>query len=139
VKFLLDTNIVSEHRKRARADANVAAWFATVKGEDLYLSVLAVGELHKGLERLRAHDIMQANALARWIESLHAIFANRVVEIDLAIAEEWGRMNAVRPLPAVDGLMAASAKVRDMTFVTRDEIVVTDLGVRLLNPFKPAA
>jgi len=139
VSFLLDTNVISEHRKRDRADSNVAAWFATVRGNDLYLSVLAVGELRKGLERLRTRDVAQAYALAEWIEGLHSMFANRVIGIDLATAEEWGRMNAVRSLPAVDSLMAASAKVHGMTFVTRDDIAVAEFGVRLLNPFRPAA
>lgn len=138
MKYLLDTNVISELRKRERPNPNVSAWSAAVAGNDLYLSVLAVGELRKGLERLRAKDVAQAYALAHWIEGLHTTFENRLIGIDLRVAEEWGRMNAVRPLPAVDSLMAASAKVHDMTFVTRDEIAVSDFGVRVLNPFKTA-
>jgi toxin FitB len=118
VRFLLDTNVISEHRKHERANLNVAAWFATVRDEDLYVSVLAIGELRKSFECLRVRDIAQAYALAGWIEGLHAIFADRVIGIDLATAEEWGRMNAIRSLPAGDSLMAASAKVHDMVFVT---------------------
>lgn len=139
MRFLLDSNVISEHRKRERADRNVAAWFASVSGEDLFISVLVVGELRKGLELMRMRDAAQANGLARWIGDLHVLFANRVIDIDLATAEEWGRMSAVRPLPAIDGLMAASAKVHDMTFATRDKVDFSDFGVRILNPFNPVA
>ena len=135
MKYLLDTNVISEHRKRERADPAVSAWFNTVAGKDLYLSVLAVGELCKGVERLRKQDPAQALALSRWIEGLHTMFASRLVEVDLRTAEEWGRMNAARSLPAVDSLMAASAKVHDMVFVTRDEFRIAEFGIRLLNPF----
>ena len=137
MKYLLDTNVISEIRKRERADAHVIAWVSSVTGTDLYLSVLVVGELRKGLERLRLRDIGQAYALTQWIEGLHTTFANRIVDIDLPTAEEWGRMNSVRSLPAIDSLMAASAKIHDMVFVTRDEIGVAEFGVRVLNPFNP--
>jgi predicted nucleic acid-binding protein len=139
VKYLLDTNVISEFRKGPRCHPQVSAWFASVPGDDLYLSVLALGELHKGLESISARDPSQAGALARWIEGLHTTFASRLIDVDMAIAQEWGRMNAVRPLPAVDSLMAASAKIRRMTFVTRDAAAVSDLGAVILDPFDPGA
>jgi toxin FitB len=137
LKYLLDTNVVSEFRKGSRRNEHVNTWLKTVVGDDLFVSVLALGELRKGLEQIRGRDKVQAAALAEWIDGLHKIFSSRVVGIDMAIAEEWGRMCAIRPLPAVDSLMAATAKVQGMTFVTRDMFDTRNLGVRVLNPFEP--
>lgn len=81
MKYLLDTNIVSELRKRDRGDPNAIAWWGTVAGTDLYLSVLAVGELRKGVERARLRDVTQAYALSQWIDGLYTTFSDRIVGI----------------------------------------------------------
>jgi toxin FitB len=138
VAFLLDTNIVSEVRK-PRPDARVTAWLASVEGDDLFLSVLVVGEIGQGIERLRRRDPRRAAAYAAWLVELRTAYADRIVPVDLAAADEWGRLNSVTRLPVVDGLLAATAKVRGWTLVTRNTRDVAGTGVRLLDPFAPPA
>jgi|SRR5215469_991793 len=135
MSYLLDTNIVSELRK-PEPDVTLLAWYETVRPLDLYLSVITIGEIRRGVERLRRRDSLQAARLEGWLTGLHVTYRSRIVEIDATIAETWGRIN-VDPLPAVDGLLAASAIVRDWTLVTRDVRAVKRCGVRLLNPFEP--
>jgi toxin FitB len=135
VSFVLDTNVVSEARKGSRADTGVMGWLSSVAAEDLYLSVLVVGEIRQGIEGLRRRDSVQADHLEVWLSGLRRHYADRILSIDLEIAEEWGRMNVPDPISSRDGLMAATAKVRNMTFVTRNTSDVAMTGVRLLNPF----
>lgn len=135
--YLLDTNVISEIRKRDRCDGNVAAWWASVSSDDLFLSPLVIGEIRKGVELLRARDPNQADALDRWLAEITAAFAERLVSIDQAIADEWGRMSALRPVPVIDGLLAATAKTNGLTLVTRNEADVAGLGAQVLNPFEP--
>jgi len=135
LSFVLDTNIVSEARKGSRADAGVMRWLSSVAAEDLYLSVLVICEIRQGIEGLRGRDPVQADHLEAWLSDLRRRYADRLLPIDLEIAEEWGRMNAPDPISSRDGLMAATAKVRNMTFVTRNTSDVARTGVRLLNPF----
>jgi predicted nucleic acid-binding protein len=136
VNYLLDTNVVSEIRKGHRCHANVARWYESVAGGDLFLSVLVVGELRKGIERIRAKDAAHAKALEKWLAGLGDQFRERVLPIDLIVADEWGRMNAIRSLPVMDGLLAATAKVHSMILVTRNTPDVAGLNVTLLNPFE---
>lgn len=136
MSYLLDTNVVSELRKRD-PDPHVLGWYETVASTDLFLSVLTIGEIRLGIERLRRRDHSQANLLEQWLRRLHAAYRDHVIDVDADIAEEWGRLNTPDPLPVIDGLLAASAKIRGWTLVTRN---VTDLrrsGVSLLNPFEP--
>jgi toxin FitB len=134
VAFLLDTNVISEARKRA-PDSNVRAWLASVPEHDLFLSVLVVGEVRQGIERLRRRDQVQAEPYEAWLSALRNGFADRLVPVTADVCEEWGRLNVPDPLPVVDGLMAATAKLRNWTFVTRDVADLAHTGVRLLNPF----
>ena len=135
MSFILDTNIVSEARKGSRADTGVMSWLSSVAAEELYLSVLVVGEIRQGIEGLRRRDSVQADHLEVWLSGLRRSYGDRILPIDLEIAEEWGRMNAPDPISSRDGLMAATAKVKNMTFVTRNTSDVARTGVRLLNPF----
>ena len=139
MSYLLDTNIVSEARKGERADPGVVAWLSSIRERELYISVLVVGEIRQGIERLRRHDPAQAEAFNAWLQRLLRDYADRVVPVNAEIAEEWGRMNVPDPLPAVDALMAATAKARGMTFVTRNMADVAGTGVRLLSPFASSA
>jgi predicted nucleic acid-binding protein len=132
--FLLDTNVVSEIRKR-EPDAGVTQWLAAVDGDELFLSVLVVGELQQGIERLAARDPSQARALTSWLDGLRSGFADRIVPVTLDVALTWGRLNAQRPLPVVDGLLAATAITHGWTLVTRDDRAVAGTGVALVNPF----
>ena len=139
MSFVLDTNVVSEARKGSRADAGVMRWLSSVAADELYVSLLVIGEIRQGIEGLRGRDSIQADHLEVWLSELRRRYADRILPIDLEIAEEWGRMNAPDPISSRDGLMAATAKVRNMTFVTRNTADVARTGVRLLNPFDSSA
>jgi predicted nucleic acid-binding protein len=134
--FLLDTNVVSELRKGARANEHVLAWLAPIDGADLFFSVLVVGELRQGVERLRLRDASQAERLDRWLRKLVDDYAARLLPVDERVAELWGRLNVPDPISAVDGLLAATAIVHDLTLVTRNVRHVERTGVRFLNPFE---
>ena len=136
MNFILDTNIISEARKGLRADAGVRRWLDSVRTENLHLSVLVVGEVRQGIEGLRRRDPVQAGHLETWLSELRWRYAERILPVDQEIAEEWGRMNAPDPFSTRDSLMAATAKVRGMTFVTRNTRDVARTGARLLNPFE---
>ncbi len=107
--------------------------------EELYLSVIVLGEVRRGVERLRGRDPKQATILERWLIELYGGFANRIIPVDGEIAEEWGRLGAAAPIPQEDGLMAATAKVRGLVLVTRNVFHVDRPGVRVLNPWEPPA
>jgi predicted nucleic acid-binding protein len=135
VSFLIDTNIISEVRKGARCNSRVAAWYNTIADDSLYLSVLVLGEIRKGVELTRSKDSAKAKALESWLADVTAAFADRVLLIDKEVSDEWGRMSAVRPIPVIDGLLAATAKIHGLTLVTRNSANVAGLGADLLNPF----
>jgi len=137
VSYLLDSNIVSELRKRERADAGVRQWLAGVDDAELFLSVLTVGELRRGIESIHRRDRARALALNRWFHALVTEYEERILLVDQKVAEEWGRMNAVATLPAIDSLLAATAHVHGLTLVTRNTKDVTRTGVPYLNPFTP--
>jgi predicted nucleic acid-binding protein len=133
--FLLDTNVVSELRKKERCAPKVSAWAATVPRNQDFLSVLVVGELVRGAMLKRRKDPQVADALARWIARLTHLYAERILPITLEIAQEWGRLSALRPIPPEDGLLAATALVHRLTLVTRNVKNVNGLEVSLLNPW----
>jgi predicted nucleic acid-binding protein len=135
--LLLDTNIVSELRKAGRANANVVAWYASVPDRSLWLSVLVLGEIRRGIEALRRRDRRAALALDRWVVRLEREHGGRILSVDLAVAAEWGRLDAAFGLPPIDGLLAATARVHDLTLVTRNVRDVARTGIRCLNPFDP--
>lgn len=135
MKFLLDTNVVSELRKGPRADRKVAAWFAGLDSDELFLSVLVIGEIRRGIEGIRQRDPKVAQALDRWLAGLAAGFEDRILPVDRRVAEEWGRMNVPDPLPVLDALMAATAKVHGLVLATRNVKDVASRGVTTVNPF----
>jgi toxin FitB len=137
--YLLDTNVVSELRKRD-PDPHVLAWYATVTSAELFLSVLTIGEIRLGIQRLRRKDEPQADLLEQWLQGLGVAYRDHLADVDADVAEEWGRLNVPDPLPVIDGLLAASAKVRGWTLVTRNVADLQRSGVALLNPFeRPSA
>jgi toxin FitB len=136
VNYLLDTNIISEVRKGPRCNYKVAAWYDSIDDAEIYLSVLVLGEIRKGLERARRSNPAQVRALENWLAAIGTSFAERILPIDQAIADEWGRMSAKRPVSTIDALLAATAKVNDMMLVTRNTVDVADLGAKVLNPFE---
>jgi toxin FitB len=135
VSFLLDTNVLSELRKGRRCDLSVRNWAKTAEAE-LHTSVVALGELKRGVERVRRKDPQFAAELERWLTRLIAAMGPRILPVDRAIALEWGRISAPRSVPPIDGLLAATALVRGMTLVTRNVKDFADLGVSYLNPFE---
>jgi predicted nucleic acid-binding protein len=137
VNYLIDTNIISEVRKGDRCNANVAEWYASIDDGDIYLSVLVLGEIRKGIERARPTAPARARALETWLNTVREAFADRILAVDLSVADEWGRMSARRSVPTVDALLAATARVHRMTFATRNSSDVADLGAEVMNPFEP--
>jgi toxin FitB len=135
LSYLLDTNVISELRKGERADPNVTAWFADLADEEIFLSVLTIGEIRRGVESVRRRDPDSAAALDSWLARLSEAHRDRILPVDRAIAEEWGRMNVPDPLPVVDGLLAATARVLGLTLVTRNVADVKCTNVELLDPF----
>ncbi len=134
--FLIDTNIISEVRKGDQCDPAVAAWWNGVAEDDLWLSPLVLGEIRKGVELARRRDPQRAEALEAWLADVMSGFGDRILPVDADVAEQWGRMNAVRPVPVVDGLLAATAKANGLTLVTRNVADVAGLDVDALNPFE---
>jgi len=139
MNYLLDTNIISEVRKGQQCNPNVANWYDSIDDTDIYLSVLVLGEIRKGIERARRTDSVQARALEKWLSEVATNYATHVLPVDAAVADAWGRMSAQRPLPTIDALLAATAKVHGMTLATRNVADVADLGAKLHNPFEPRA
>ena len=136
MSWLIDTNIISEVRKGDRCDPNVSAWYASVADEDLFLSTLVLGEIRKGVERARPRDPEKAVALERWLGQVEAAFGDRVLGVNNAIADRWGRMSALRPLAVIDGLLAATAAVNGLTLATRNDRDVAGVGAAVFNPFR---
>ncbi len=135
MSYLIDTNVLSELRKGARCDPNVSRWFASVDPEEVFLSVLAVGEIRNGIERIRRRDDRSARVLDTWLRKLIAEHSDRILPIDEAIAQEWGRLSVPDRIPVVDGLMAATARVHSLTLATRNLKDVARTGVPCINPF----
>lgn len=136
MSFLLDTNVVSEPRKPT-PHSDVISWYRRVASRDLFISALVVGEVQRGIEHRRRRDAEQALALQTWWDSTLSDFGDRVLPVTGAIAAVWARLTVPDPLPIIDGLMAATALVHGMTFVTRNPADVERTGVELLNPFAP--
>ena len=133
--YLIDTNVWSELQKRERTHLGVQHWYVGVDQEELYLSVLVVGEVRRGIERLRRRDSPQAERLEQRLGQLQAAMKGRILPVSLSIAERWGRINVPDPLPVIDGLLAATALEHDLILVTRNVADVERSGVRLFNPF----
>jgi predicted nucleic acid-binding protein len=135
--WLVDTNVVSEIHKGSRCHPLVAAWWASVEESALHLSALTLGEIRKGIETVRPRDPTKAQILARWLAEVETAFGARVLPVDSPVTDRWGQMMAVRSVPAVDCLLAATAAVHGLVLVTRNDAHVAGLGVDVLNPFAP--
>ena len=132
MKFLLDTSIISEIRKRDRAHPNVVRWVARTPVEEIATSVLVLAEIRHGIELKRRSDPEQAKSLDRWFSQVRTRLGDRVLSIDEPVAEAWALPN---PSPLIDGLLAATAKVHGLTLVTRNVVDIATAGVSLLDPF----
>ena len=133
--YLLDTNILSETRKR-QAATGVTDWIAATPPELLHVSVLTLGEIEHGIVRIRGRgDHEQAVGLERWLREVELGFADRILPITLPVASAWGRQQHSQPLPVIDGLIAATAKVNGLTVVTRNAKDFERSGVQVVSPF----
>ncbi|HLH24574.1 MAG TPA: type II toxin-antitoxin system VapC family toxin [Chloroflexota bacterium] len=138
MSFLLDTNVISEAR-RPQGNTGVKAWLASIPADGLHVSVLVVGEIRRGIERLRRRDPAQAAIYEAWLATLRRDYSDRILPVTVEIAEQWGRLSVPNPVATADGLMAATAIVHDLTLVTRNTDHFARTGVLLLNPFEPGA
>lgn len=133
--YLLDTNVLSETRRK-KADPGVISFLKSVEHSSLYLSVLTIGELRKGVIAKRREDADGAARLSNWIDGLELSFADHILAIDAAIAKLWGEWSGERPRPVIDTLLAATALVHEFTLVTRNIRDIADLPVKTLNPWQ---
>jgi predicted nucleic acid-binding protein len=135
VTYLLDTNVLSETRKR-QPSPGVTEWISVTPPDRLHVSVLTLGEIEQGIARIRGRgDQRQASVVERWLRDVEAGFADRVLPVTLPIAAAWGRQQYRQSLPVIDALIAATARVHGMTVVTRNVKDFGLAGVEVLNPF----
>ena len=135
MSYLIDTNVLSELRRK-QPHPGVSAWFAQRPASSLYLSVLTLGELRKGIDGVT--DEARKLALCDWLHNeLSVFFLGRVLSIDEQVADRWGQLVAAagRPLPAIDSLLAATALVHGLTVVTRNAKDFEGLGLAVINPW----
>jgi predicted nucleic acid-binding protein len=134
-QYLLDTNILSETRKK-QADERVISFLSAAEPSTLYISVLTLGELRKGVALKKRSDKDAAKKIAAWVDGLEFSFGDRILGIDAATASLWGELSAQRSRPVIDTLLAATAVVHELTLVTRNTGDVQDIDLKLLNPWK---
>src|SRR5690348_3376720 len=133
--YLLDTNVLSETRKR-QPTVGVAEWIAATPSDRMHISVLTLGEIERGIARNRSRgDQDQVAALERWLQVLQAGFEDRILPVSLPVATAWGRQPQKQPLPPIDALIAATAQVHGLTVVTRNVQAYEQAGIPVLNPF----
>ena len=135
MSYLLDTNVVSELIRR-RPEPRVETWLETQAAIELNLSVLVLGELRRGVERLRGRDPLQARRLEQWLTAVSGQFGGRILTVSADVADAWGRLSARTTLPVVDALLAATAAVHGLTVVTRDTGPFEIAGVPVVNPWE---
>lgn len=134
IRFLLDTNVISEVRK-IRPHGGVIAWLETLGAEQIFISAVTMGELQTGVELTRRRDFGKAQELESWLLSVEMSFA--VVPMDSACFREWSRIMAGKPEGLrEEAMIAATARVKGFTVATRDEKDFRHLGVEIVNPFK---
>ena len=131
--FLIDTDVVSALRKRRR-HPEIARWVEAQRSADLYLSVVTVGEIERGIERQQRRDPVHAHALAAWLDRLIALYGDRILAVDLSAARRWGRLSHLIGHEGADLLIAATALEHGLTVVTRNVRHFEPTGVPVLDP-----
>jgi toxin FitB len=132
--FLVDTNILSE-LVRPAPDPKVTSWFTSQPDEKLWLSVVTLGEIRRGATLAHQRSAANGQRLENWLTTLRTDFAERLIQVDEAIALRWGVMTAHRPANVIDALLAATAAERGLTVATRNVKDFAQFGVPILNPF----
>ena len=136
--YLIDTHVISEARKTSRANPGVIAFFNRVAsaGDPVYLSVITIGELRRGVELIRRRgDAEQAGLLEDWLSTVLDQYADKVLTFDVDAAQVWGRLRVPNPQHALDKQIAATALVHDLTVVTRNAADFAGTGVKVMDPF----
>lgn len=136
--YLVDTNVISEARKKSKANPGVRAFFKQAIEDEtrIFISVVTVGELRRGVESIRYRgDVRQANQLEKWLENLLAEYQDHIFDINQDIAQVWGRFRVPHPENALDKQIAATALIYELTVVTRNHKDFVKTGVHVLNPF----
>jgi len=136
--YLVDTNVISEARKKSKANTGVREFFKQAIEDEtrIFISVVTVGELRRGVEWIRYRgDVRQANQLEKWLENLMAEYQDHILDINQDIAQLWGRLRAPHPENALDKQIAATALIYELTVVTRNHKDFVKTGVHVLNPF----
>ncbi len=139
IMYLIDTNVISEARKKSKANKGVRAFFKQMIKEEasLFLSVVTIGELRRGIELIRHRgDNQQANQLEKWLEKLLGEFEDFILNIDEDVAQLWGRLRVPHPENALDKQIAATALIYDLTVVSRNLKDFRKTGVRIFDPFE---
>ncbi len=139
IMYLVDTNVISEARKKSKANRGVRAFFTQAVEDEtrMFISVVTVGELRRGVEMIRHRgDLRQANQLDKWLEALLFEYKDHILDINQDIAQLWGRLRVPHPENTLDKQIAATALIYDLTVVTRNHKDFSKTGARLLNPFK---
>ena len=136
MRYLLDTNFISELRKRDRANRGVQAWAMNNESGLCALSVITLGEIRKGIEDKRRTDIQQAHVIERWLDTVVTEFSENILTVNVEIADRWGRLVSTAKLPSVDLLLAATALEHDLTVITRNTADFEGSGARFHNPWK---
>lgn len=132
--YLLDTNVISAARRIDRAP-QVAAWLAGQAEADLYLSVITLGEIERGIRRQEVRDPEFATDLRAWLDRTITVFSDRILAFTAEDARIWGRLSAELGHPGADLMISAQALARDATVVTGNTSDFVPTGVRLFNPF----
>lgn len=136
--YLVDTDVISELRKKDKADRRVTAFFKDASARDLplYLAAVTIGELRRGVELIRhRRDTRQARLLERWLDALLAEYSESILSFDADVAQVWGRLRVPHPENPLDKQIAATALLYDLTLVTRNIKHFTATGVKLLDSF----
>ena len=134
MSFLVDTCVISELRKKY-CNPGVAAWMSATAAQSKYLSVITLGEIRHGIELSRRNNAAYTLILEHWLSGIEVTFDTRILPVTAAIADRWGRLSLHQPLPAADGLIAATALEHQLSIVTRNTDDFTRSGVNVINPF----
>ncbi|QQV75766.1 Toxin FitB [Rickettsia tillamookensis] len=134
MKYLVDTNVVSEIKKK-NPNSQVAAWFSIVHASQLHLSCITIGEIRKGISKLVKNNKRASLQLEKWLEKIIIDYNERILNIDKEICEEWGELMSIDGTNAIDTLIAAQAKQNNMILVTRNTKHYNMFNIKIFNPF----